>query len=49
MIFVFETVELNVALRHCDAKSKEAIVSFCLELRDRSWRDVHILGPSVYG
>lgn len=48
MIFVFETVELNVALRHCDAKSKEAIVS-CLELRDRSWRDVHILGPSVYG
>lgn len=43
MFFVFENVELNVALRYHDAESKQAVVSVHLELRSRSWRDVHIL------
>lgn len=47
--FVFENVELDVALRYHDADNKQLIVHFHLGLRSRSWQDVHILGSICFG
>lgn len=46
--FVFENVEVDVALRYRSAASIDTIIAFHLAFRDRSWPDVHVLGSSVY-
>lgn len=43
--FVFENVEVDVALRYRSAASIDTIIAFHLAFRDRSWPDVHFWGP----